>query len=303
MSLNKEISRRDMLILLGGAGAGAAIALATDQSFSESTDDNSRDFLFTSEAEVIGGYVFQREPVLQEWDGQFSFQHLRNIVESAKLPNEMNPEDRAEAVFNSVRSIHLNGDFIGTAFEIDESGYFVSVSHLVDTITRAKEQNPNDDVDVHIVNNYTSTGFKYKNAVRTYNSDAAILYAPTGKPRYLTEGVRLSSNIPEDDEQLWAYTHFRGLQAQVLSGRVDWGALTSQTWHTTEGAMIPVRRMVPARGMSGSPIVNRHGYVVAIQSAFLIPSQDQIWRFNSVGSMATWVGDVDQIIENTRGNG
>ncbi len=187
-----------------------------------------------------------------------------------------NGQERIEALTSSLRRITTT--FVGeaTVFEIDESGYYLTAKHVL---------SDNKNVFTVIKNPYTGESSVVVDHVMTPNADLAIVYAPTGKPKKPTQHLQVNLENVKDDQELWMIGLFRqnnDLYQYYQHGRIDKSVrLASRmdqdaSLRAEPDAMVAVKDMIPAGGTSGSPIVNRDGIVVAIESGFYpIPSNSR----------------------------
>lgn len=171
-------------------------------------------------------------------------------------------ETKVKAVQSSLRRIRNTADGAeGTAFQIDNSGYYITAEHAVPKVLTGKL--------LTIIDPYSgekSLVTEYK-ANRT--ADIAVIYAPNGRSRGAARGMQFDFQSLEDQQKLWmigSYTNKRGdLFRCIKYGRVDNEVeLTYSNYE--EGTRVAVRGMIPFGGTSGSPIVNSCGTIVGVES-------------------------------------
>jgi len=183
-------------------------------------------------------------------------------------------ESRVEAAKKSLHlAMNVGVSSVGTAFQIDESGIFLTVKHVV---SNASTPNIHTTYPFILEDPFTGESVEAVDFALHPKADMAIIHAPNGKPRKPFPGLQLDfSHIP-DGEALWMISLYPGNDGHIYStlenGRVDRSKSYPSTMgtgdnavHMESAAQLEVTNMIPSGGTSGGSIVNSQGAIVGLE--------------------------------------
>lgn len=191
-----------------------------------------------------------------------------------------NTERSVEAANKSLRLLSMEvgvertQDY-ATAFEIDESGIYLTASHAAIFVDSEIFPQP----QMSIVNPETGDESKVKVSIKHPKADIAVVYAPTGQPSAPTQNLTMNLSEIHDNTQLWMVglipTSKNIYYETYRTGFVDKSIQLSDIVEVEEylpgyiresGSLIAVRGLIPVGGTSGSPILNSCGSIVGVES-------------------------------------
>lgn len=181
-------------------------------------------------------------------------------------------EAKKVALLSHVVDIEAEGGNSASGFMIDQSGIVVTAAH---TFLNG-EGKIQPKVTVVFTTLQTAKGEKVQGYPVTLLDvdavkDIAILYAPTGKPQHTSTDLQIRSSPLTEGERVIAIGHTmfidpktsnkdRGLY--IVTGRIDRG--TTEEVKTYFPAHIGVKDMKPVGGISGGPVIDSNGNIVAV---------------------------------------
>lgn len=258
----QQLSRRELLIgltsfvgltMLNGGTANQA-PLPDTEAFEVFSTNNTQSVDGTIEGRPItNGYL------------QDLFCRLQDI------DNTMPDGERIEAVNSSLHVLHAHRRQ-ATAFQIDQSGLYLTAKHALPTPPLVPEATG----AFSILDPATNDGYSVQAVVYHPEADAALVYAPNGQASQVTHGIGLSAAAPEDGTSVWslAFDFFHAgpdaLAISVEAGTVDSAdlpldhRLRSGLTEAVPESMFTVRGLEPTFGRSGGPTINEHGIIVGI---------------------------------------
>lgn len=206
-------------------------------------------------------------PFVSDFKEQINDTYLHTLLQ--ELQQEAGDrQTRVNATIGSLRLIQnlSTGAFEATAFQIDNSGYFVAAKHSVPA-------DPRKD-SVIIINPYDGSSVLVVEFRVNPEADVAIMFAPTAKPPQKTPNMQLDFTGLVQHEQLWmiGLVPHQTVYRRIITGQVDTSVplrplqsndvLAKQARDTR----VAVRGMIPYGGMSGSPLVNNQGVIVGVEA-------------------------------------
>lgn len=170
------------------------------------------------------------------------------------------PEAKVRAVQQSLRRI--KGPTIeATAFEIDESGYYLTVEHAIRGDYKSEAP--------IIINPYTGERSLVAEVRAHDKADMAIIYAPNGRPPKPTRNLQFDFSALTDEQRLWLIGLYPSKKQELLRcikpGRVD-RSVELAGFNVEQASRVAVKGIIPFGGTSGSPIVDGSGTVVAVEA-------------------------------------
>lgn len=284
----KTLTRRHALKLAASGIAVSAAAVIGGASFLDGTNNEGNSDLFEVSIlpndRLITRPIFVKEDlvVVGEKDkSRYDAEYIKRLLSDLESTKKLNSSDTWDAIRNNVAFVELidpggpNTTGMGTALRICESGYYFTAAHLFSS--------NGEDVRKSPVNIYLpSTGeiAKVKDMTIDFNSDLALIHAPTGKKTKKIDGLKISRNdlVPGNDLWMIGLSPVRvNPELWISHGQVDENPRVA---FVDEDILLAVKGMAPFGGASGGPIIDKGGTIVGVLSGALsspgIPVQTRL---------------------------
>jgi hypothetical protein len=182
-------------------------------------------------------------------------QRIAQVIQELQRPIE-SKQMREKAVEGSLRLVRSVDSSSGTAFQVDECGIYLTVSHVV------------LDNEMHVLRpdlvvNNPETGITNP-ATHVFlheAADLAVVYAPTGREPSVTPGLEVDLTAVADNQSLKLVGMWPPRNSRFIdSGHVE-PSQPGDPWARVKG-------MIPYGGTSGSPVVDADSKIRGVLSGF-----------------------------------
>lgn len=213
--------------------------------------------------------IIARQPYLVEIKNSepFDIEYVKSLIQELKKPNNLETAAKLNALKENATYLELKDSGGGSALKICESGYYLTAAHIVLDEESTKDEQIPIKTRVSAYRPSTGTQTVATQFIADFQTDLAIVYAPTGLPRRKVQGLTIVDTPLETNRRLWLLgmelvlgaNNSASMQLHIPSGMLDPDIAANGKFKLIKG-------MRPFGGSSGGSIIDLQGNIVAVES-------------------------------------